>query len=186
MEFGFDGTYDNENADIADDATLRDGWFSWVGVVCMSFLTLPHTPTHRNVDSDKGTHRDDELTRSALAWPQVDPMRVEAVVRGYAANAAEILPLQRPARTLLPRLLYCMACELLGVSLLGPEVIFSVCTCTKGRVPCSYDLIHDGWGGWEKWCLLDEYNGCVGWINETIFCKCGTKQWLIAGDCTCW
>ncbi|CAM9099869.1 unnamed protein product [Scytosiphon promiscuus] len=52
----------------------------------------------------------------------VDVMRVEAVVRGYAANAAEILPLQRPARTLLPPLLYCMACEVLHVRLLGPEV----------------------------------------------------------------
>lgn len=53
-------------------------------------------------------------------------MRVEAVVRGYAANAAEILPLQRPARTLLPRLLFCLACELLSVPLLGPEVGISV------------------------------------------------------------
>lgn len=53
-------------------------------------------------------------------------MRVEAVVRGYNTNAAEILPLQRPARTLLPRLLFCMACELLSVRLLGPEVCLSV------------------------------------------------------------
>lgn len=49
-------------------------------------------------------------------------MRVESVMRGYAANAAEILPLQRPARTLLPPLLFCMACEVLHVRLLAPEV----------------------------------------------------------------
>lgn len=49
-------------------------------------------------------------------------MRVESVVRGYAANAAEILPLQRPARTLLPPLLFCMACDVLVVRLLAPEV----------------------------------------------------------------
>lgn len=49
-------------------------------------------------------------------------MRVESVLRGYAANAAEILPLQRPARTLLPPLLFCMACEVLHVRLLAPEV----------------------------------------------------------------
>lgn len=55
---------------------------------------------------------------------QIDPMRVESVVRGYAANAAEILPLQRPAKTLLPPLLYCMACEMLNVRLLAPEVQF--------------------------------------------------------------
>lgn len=54
---------------------------------------------------------------------QLDAMRVESVVRGYAANAAEILPLQRPARTLLPPLLFCMACELLHVRLLAPEVM---------------------------------------------------------------
>eukprot|EP00903_Cladosiphon_okamuranus_P016696 g15391.t2 len=52
----------------------------------------------------------------------VDGLRVESVVRGYAANAAEILPLQRPARTLLPPLLFCMACEVLHVRLLAPEV----------------------------------------------------------------
>ncbi|CAN0350624.1 unnamed protein product [Pylaiella littoralis] len=52
----------------------------------------------------------------------VDAMRVESVLRGYAANAAEILPLQRPARTLLPPLLFCMACEVLHVRLLAPEV----------------------------------------------------------------
>ena len=43
-------------------------------------------------------------------------------MRGYSANAAEILPLQRPARTLLPPLLFCMACEVLHVRLLAPEV----------------------------------------------------------------
>ena len=53
---------------------------------------------------------------------QVDALRVESVVRGYAANAAEILPLQHPARTLLPPLLFCMACEVLHVRLLAPEV----------------------------------------------------------------
>lgn len=53
---------------------------------------------------------------------QLDGMRVEAVVRGYATNAAEILPLQKPARTLLPPLLFCMACEMLSVRLLAPEV----------------------------------------------------------------
>lgn len=51
-------------------------------------------------------------------------MRVESVVRGYAANAAEILPLQRPARTLLPPLLFCLACDVLVVRLLAPEVFF--------------------------------------------------------------
>ena len=55
---------------------------------------------------------------------QVDDMRVESVVRGYASNAAEILPLQRPARTLLPPLLFCMACDVLVVRLLAPEVSF--------------------------------------------------------------
>lgn len=52
----------------------------------------------------------------------MDAVRVESVLRGYIANAAEILPLQRPARTLLPPLLFCMACEMLGVRLLAPEV----------------------------------------------------------------
>ena len=52
----------------------------------------------------------------------MDGMRVESVVRGFAANAAELLPLQRQARTLLPPLLLYMTCELLGVRLPAPEV----------------------------------------------------------------
>lgn len=70
-------------------------------------------------------------------------MRVEAVVRGYAANAAEILPLQRPARTLLPPLLYCMACEVLHVRLLGPEV----------RLRPSTGVTRGGW------CVLTWFGG---------------------------
>lgn len=53
---------------------------------------------------------------------QLDAMRVDSVVRAFVANAAELRPLQRPARKLLPPLLFCMACELLNVRLLGPEV----------------------------------------------------------------
>lgn len=49
-------------------------------------------------------------------------MRVEAVVRAYIASAAEVLALQRPARKIIPRLLFCIACELLTVRLLPPEV----------------------------------------------------------------
>ncbi|CAM9451935.1 unnamed protein product [Choristocarpus tenellus] len=52
----------------------------------------------------------------------LDSIRVEVLVRGYTANAREILPMQRPARTILPPLLFCMACELLTVRMLGPEV----------------------------------------------------------------
>lgn len=67
---------------------------------------------------------------------QVDALRVESVVRGYAANAAEILPLQHPARTLLPPLLFCMACEVLHVRLLAPEVWYGV-----------HLLLFEHWGG---------------------------------------
>ena len=71
---------------------------------------------------------------------QVDALRVESVVRGYAANAAEILPLQRPARTLLPPLLFCMACEVLHVRLLAPEVWYDA---PRNRM--GWDGM--GWGG---------------------------------------
>lgn len=78
------------------------------------------------------------ILRTSSPRGQVDGMRVECVLRSFAANAAEILPLQRPARTLLPPLLLCMACEMLGVRVLAPEVrLFSFCPCvhltTGGR-----------------------------------------------------
>jgi hypothetical protein len=52
----------------------------------------------------------------------VDPHRCEAVVRGFCAGVAESLPLQKPARRFLPPLLFCMACDVLTVRLLSPEV----------------------------------------------------------------
>ncbi|CAM9414950.1 unnamed protein product [Discosporangium mesarthrocarpum] len=60
--------------------------------------------------------------RSERADTAVDEMRVEALVRGYVAQAAKARPMLRPARAFLRPLLFCMACELLTVRVLGKEV----------------------------------------------------------------
>jgi hypothetical protein len=52
----------------------------------------------------------------------LDPYRVEALMRGYLSTAAEVLPLARPAHSLLPSLLNCIACDVLLVRILCQDV----------------------------------------------------------------
>lgn len=52
----------------------------------------------------------------------VDPHRCEGLVKGYCANVVDSTPLSNIAQKILPPILHTMACDILGVQLLSPEV----------------------------------------------------------------